>query len=185
MNSEVGIVLAWQRTPFRRFQDVTERELVVGGRRPTSENVIFPLGLNSVVAAKHKIISGYRRTGEISLVIEHGEVKGTSSYHYSSMITTKPHWIRDKLVYPLAKLSLIKNPLFLTVPHIAESVRNEEELQILNIVFARPSVGSPFLLPSKTPENLVKLVPAAVNAAMKDPELIAEATKRMLTHIYP
>jgi len=101
------------------------------------------------------------------------------------MITTKPHWIRDKLVYPLAKLSLIKNSLFLTVPHIAESARNEEELQILNIVFARPSMGSPLLLPSKTPENLLELVPAPFNAAMKYPELIAEATKRMLTRINP
>ena len=45
-------------------------------------------------------------------------------------------------------------------------------------------MGSPFLLPSKTPENLVKLVPAAFNAAMKDPELIAEATKRMLTYLH-
>ena len=185
MNSEVGLVLAWHETPFRSFQDVREREFVVGGGGPTSGNVIFPLVLNAVVGSKYKIISGYRSTGDIALAMERGEVQGTSSYHYSSMITTKPHWIRDKQVYPLAQLSLIKHPLFPDVPHVAELARNEEELQILNLIFARQSMGRPFLLPPKTPENLVKMVRTAFNQAMKDPELIAEAGKRVLDLTLP
>jgi tripartite-type tricarboxylate transporter receptor subunit TctC len=185
MNSEVGLVLAWHQTPFRTFNDVREREFVVGGSGPTSGNVIFPLVLNRVVGAKYKIITGYRSTGDIALAMERGEVQGTSSYHYSSMITTKPHWIRDKQVYPLAQLSLIKHPLFPNVPHIAELARNEEELQILNLIFARQSMGRPFLLPPKTPDNVVKMVRTAFNAALKDPELIAEAEKRVLDLTLP
>jgi len=185
MNSEVGLVLAWHQTPFRSFKDVREREFVVGGSGPTSGNVIFPLVLNRVVGAKYKIITGYRSTGDIALAMERGEVQGTSSYHYSSMMTTKPHWIRDKQVYPLAQLSLIKHPLFPDVPHIAELARNDEELQILNLIFARQSMGRPYLLPPKTPDNVVKMVRDAFNAAMKDPELIAEAEKRVLDLTLP
>jgi tripartite-type tricarboxylate transporter receptor subunit TctC len=185
MNSEVGLVLAWHQTPFRSFNDVREREFVVGGSGPTSGNVIFPLVLNRVVGAKYKIITGYRSTGDIALAMERGEVQGTSSYHYSSMITTKPHWIRDKQVYPLAQLSLIKHPLFPDVPNIAELARNEEELQILNLIFARQSMGRPYLLPPKTPDNVVKMMRTAFNAALKDPELVAEAQKRVLDLTLP
>jgi hypothetical protein len=44
MNSEVGMALAWQRPPLRRFQDVTERELVVGGRRSNLRKRHLPAG---------------------------------------------------------------------------------------------------------------------------------------------
>ena len=185
MNSEVGLVLAWKDTPFRTFKDVREREFVVGGSGPTSGNVMFPLVLNRVVGAKYKIIPGYRSTGDIALAMERGEVQGTSSYHYSSMITTKPHWIRDKQVYPLAQLSLIKHPLFPDVPNVQDLARNDEELQILNLIFARQSMGRPYMLPPKTPANVVAMMRTAFNAAMKDPELVAEAEKRVLDLTLP
>ena len=185
MNSEVGLVLAWKDTPFRTFKDVREREFVVGGSGPTSGNVMFPLLQNRVVGAKYKIIPGYRSTGDIALAMERGEVQGTSSYHYSSMITTKPHWIRDKQVYPLAQLSLIKHPLFPDVPNVQDLARNDEELQILNLIFARQSMGRPYMLPPKTPANVVAMMRTAFNAAMKDPELVAEAEKRVLDLTLP
>jgi tripartite-type tricarboxylate transporter receptor subunit TctC len=185
MNSEVGLVLAWKDTPFRTFKDVREREFVVGGSGPTSGNVMFPLVLNRVVGAKYKIIPGYRSTGDIALAMERGEVQGTSSYHYSSMITTKPHWIRDKQVYPLAQLSLIKHPLFPDVPNVQDLARNDEELQILNLIFARQSMGRPYMLPPKTPANVVAMMRTAFNVAMKDPELVAEAEKRVLDLTLP
>ena len=185
MNSEVGLVLAWKDTPFRTFKDVQEREFVVGGSGPTSGNVMFPLVLSRVVGAKYKIISGYRSTGDIALAMERGEVQGTSSYHYSSMITTKPHWIRDKQVFPLAQLSLIKHPLFPDVPNVPDLARNDEELQILNLIFARQSMGRPYMLPPKTPSNVVAMMRTAFNAAMKDPELVAEAEKRVLDLTLP
>jgi len=46
-------------------------------------------------------------------------------------------------------------------------------------------MGRPFLLPPKTPENLVKMMRTAFDAAMKDPELIAEANKRVLDLTLP
>jgi len=185
MNSEVGLVLGWHEAPFRTFKDVREREFVVGGLGPTSGNVIFPLVLNSVTGAKFKIIPGYRSQSDIALAMERGEVQGAGSYNYSSMITSKPHWIRDNLVYPLAQLSLVKHPMFPKVPHIGELARNEEELQILNLIFARQSMGRPFLLPPKTSDSVVKIFRTAFNRAMKDSDLLAEATKRVLDLTLP
>jgi tripartite-type tricarboxylate transporter receptor subunit TctC len=185
MNSEIGLVLAWKDAPFRSFKDVQEREFVVGGSGPTSGNVVFPLVLSRVVGAKYKIISGYRSTGDIALAMERGEVQGTSSYHYSSMVTNKPNWIRDREVFPLAQLSLIKHPLFPDVPNVQDLARNDEELQILSLIFARQSMGRPYMLPPKTPANVVKIMRTAFDAAMKDEDLKAEAQRRVLDLTLP
>ncbi len=185
LNSEVGMVLAWHETPFRTFADVLSREMVIGGGGPTSGTVIFPVVLNRIVGAKFKIIPGYRGTGDIALAMERGEVQGTGSYHYSTMVTTKPHWIRDKLVYPLAQLSLIKHPLFPDVPNIPDLARTDEQRAILNLVFARQSMGRPFLAPPKTPEPVVRILRDAFDAVLKDPEFTAEADRRVMDLTLP
>lgn len=185
LNSEVGLVLAWHETPFKSYKDITEREFVVGGGGPTSGTVIFPLVLNRIVGAKFKIIPGYKGTGDIALAMERGEVQGTGSYHYSSMIQTKPNWIRDKQVVPLIQLSLIKHPLFPNVPHIPELARTDEERTILELVFARQAMGRPFMLPPGVNPDATRILRTAFNAVLKDPEFIAEAERRSIDLTLP
>jgi tripartite-type tricarboxylate transporter receptor subunit TctC len=185
LNSEVGLVLAWHDTPFKSFKDITEREFVVGGGGPTSGTVIFPLVLNRIVGTKFKIIPGYKGTGDIALAMERGEVQGTGSYHYSSMIQTKPHWIRDKQAVPLIQLSLVKHPLFPDVPNIPELARNEEERAILELVFARQAMGRPFMLPPGASADATRILRTAFNAILKDPEFTAEAERRSIDLTLP
>ena len=104
-------------------------------------------------------------------------VSGQTQLLFDQFSTSIGH-VRSGKLRPLAVTSLNRSPLFPDVPHIAELARNEEELQILNLIFARQSMGRPFLLPPKTPDNVVKMVRAGFEAAMKDPELIAEARGR-------
>lgn len=185
LNSEVGLVLAWHETPFKKFEDLLEREFVVGGGGPTSGTVIFPLVLNRVVGTKFKVIPGYKGTNDIALAMERGEVQGTGSYHYSSLIQSKPYWIRDKQVVPLIQLSLIKHPLFPDLPNIPQLAKTPEQAEILQLVFARQAMGRPFLLPPGASPDATRLLRAAFNAVLKDPEFIQEAEKRRIDLTLP
>ncbi len=185
LNSEVGLVLAWHTQPFKTFDDVLQRTMIVGGGGPTSGNVIFPLVLNRVLGAQFKIISGYGSTGEIALAIERGEVQGTGSYHYSSVITSKPDWLKDKQVNILAQLALVKHPLFPDVPHIPELAKTDEQREVLELVFARQQMGRPFLAPPKTPDNVTKILRTSFDALLKDKEFLADAEKRRLDLTLP
>jgi len=180
LNSEVGIVLAWHTQPFKSVKDLMEREMIVGGSGPTSGNIIFPLVLNRVIGTKFKIISGYKGTGAIAIAIESGELQGTGSYHYSSMITSKPDWLDKKLITPLIQLTLFKHPKFPDVPNIPDLAKTDEQKAVLDLIFARQRMGRPFLLPPETPAPLVQAHRKAFEAVLKDPAFLAEAAKRRL-----
>ena len=185
LNSEVGLVLAWHTQPFKSVKDVMEREMVVGGGGPTSGNVIFPLVLNRVVGTKFKIIAGYRGTGTIALAIESGELQGTGSYHYSSMLSSRPEWIEKKLITPLIQLSMFKHPVFPDVPNIPDLAKTEEQRQVLDLVFSRQQMGRPFLMPPGTDREIVTIVRTAFNDVLKDKDFLAEAKRRRLDLTQP
>ncbi len=185
LNSEVGLVLAWHETPFKKYEDLLEREFLVGGGGPTSGTVIFPLVLNRVVGTKFKIIPGYKGTSDIALAMERGEVQGTGSYHYSSMIQSKPNWIRDKQVVPLIQLSLIKHPLFPDVPNIPALAKTPEQAEILQLVFARQAMGRPFMLPPGVSPDATRILRTAFDAILKDPDFIQDAEKRRIDLTLP
>lgn len=180
MNSEVGLVVSWGPTPFKTIQDVMKQDFVVGGGGPTSGNVIFPTLLNQMVGTRFKVISGYKGTSDIALAIERGELHGSASYHYSSIIARNPDWLPRKLVNVLLQLSLRKHSLFPDVPLVIELARNEEQRAILELVFARQEMGRPFMLPPGTPPGVAEILRRAFDATMRDPALFAEAGTRKL-----
>lgn len=180
MNSEVGIVLAWHTQPFKTVQDILDKEMVVGGGGPTSGNVIFPLVLNRVVGTKFKIIAGYSGTSAIALAIERGELQGTGSYHYSSMISSRPDWIDKKQITPLVQLAMFKHPIFPNVPNIPDLAKTKEQYQVLDLVFSRQQMGRPFLLPPGASLDVAKVLRRAFDAALKDQEFLDDAKKRRM-----
>lgn len=180
MNSEVGLVLAWKTVPINSIQDVFEREMLVGGGGPTSGNVVFPNVMNKVLGTRFKIISGYKSTGVIALAIERGEIEGTASYHYSSIITSKPDWITNKEVKVLLQDSLRPHTLFPDVPVVVDLAKTPEQKAILDLVFARQEMGRPFMLPPGTPLELAVTLRRAFDASMKDPQLLADAKKQRM-----
>ena len=180
MNSEVGMVLAWHSQPFKTIDDVFKSEFIVGGGGPTSGNVVFPNVMNRVLGTKFKIITGYKSTGDIALAIERGELQGTASYHYSSIITRNPAWIDDKQVNLLLQLSLRRHNKFPDVPAVTDLPKTEEQKQIIDLVFARQEMGRPFMLPPDTPGPIVTAYRKGFDAVMKDSELLAQAEKQRL-----
>jgi tripartite-type tricarboxylate transporter receptor subunit TctC len=180
MNSEVGLVLAWNTVPVKSIEDLFHRELLVGGGGPTSGNVVFPNVMNKVLGTQFRIISGYKSTGDIALAIERGEIEGTASYHYSSIITRNPDWLTGHKVTVLLQDSLRPHRVFPDVPVVVDLAKTDEQRAILDLVFARQEMGRPFLLPPGTPPAIGETLRRAFDAAMTDPALRAEAERAKL-----
>ena len=180
MNSEVGLVLSWHTQPIKTIGQVFEREFIVGGGGPTSGNVVFPKVMNSLLGTKFKIISGYDSTGDIALAIERGELEGTASYHSSSIVSRNPDWLEKGRVNFLLQLALRGHDEFPNVPLVGSLAKNEEQRQILDLVFARQEMGRPFMLAPGTPAAIGAVYRKAFDAMMKDPEMQAQAAKQRL-----
>ena len=64
--------------------------------------------LNNLLGTKLKIITGYQGTNASYLALERGEVSAYMGSAYSSLISTRPDWVRDHKVNFLLQVSLTR-----------------------------------------------------------------------------
>jgi len=155
-------------------------ELVVGGTGGSADTDTFPRVLNGVVGTKMRLVTGYPGGNEINLAMERGEVQGRCGWSWSSVVSTRANWLKEGKVNVLVQLSMKKHPDLPKIPLVLDLASNDEERQILRLVFARQAMGRPFVAPPNVPEDRVKLLRDAFMATMKDKQFLAEADKAKL-----
>jgi tripartite-type tricarboxylate transporter receptor subunit TctC len=179
-NDEVSICVAWQDAGITKFEDLLTKELVVGGTGGGSDTDLFPKVLNGVLGTKMKLISGYPGGNDVGLAMERGEVKGRCGWSWSSVKATHPTWVEEKKVNILVQLSLAKHPDLPNIPLITDLAKTTEQKQVLKLIFARQTMGRPYLAPPGIPKDRAEALQKAFMDTMKDPEFLAEAEKANL-----
>jgi tripartite-type tricarboxylate transporter receptor subunit TctC len=180
MNDEVSVCVAWHTTGITRLEDVMKRELTVGGSGPVADTDQFPKVLNETIGTRFKIISGYPGGNDIDLAMERGEVMGRCGWSWSSVVATHKHWLDERKISVLVQLSLSKHADLPKVPLIMDFARNDEEKQIFKLVFARQTMGRPFVAPPDIPSERAAMLREAFAQCMKDAAFLAEAQKMAL-----
>ncbi|HSR70810.1 MAG TPA: tripartite tricarboxylate transporter substrate-binding protein [Kiloniellales bacterium] len=179
-NDEVSICVAWHTTGIEKFEDLYEKELVVGGTGSGADTDTFPLLIKNVLGAKIKLISGYPGGSDILLAMERGEVGGRCGWSWSSVKSRRMDWIREGKVNILLQMSLAKHPDIPEVPLVMDLAETREQKQIFRLMFARQRMGRPYVAPPGVPEERVAALRKAFMDTMKDPEFLAEAKKAKL-----
>jgi tripartite-type tricarboxylate transporter receptor subunit TctC len=180
MNDEVSVCVAWHTSGIAKLQDVTQKELTVGGTGPAADTDQFPKVLNATIHTKFKIIPGYPGGNDIDLAMERGEVMGRCGWSWSSVVATHKRWIDDKKINILVQLSLTKHADLPNVPLVMDFAKTDEERQIFKLVFARQPMGRPFLAPPGVPADRTATLRKAFMDTMKDRAFLAEAEKMQL-----
>jgi tripartite-type tricarboxylate transporter receptor subunit TctC len=175
LNSEVGLVVSYKTAPVKKLDDMYVTEFITGGSGATDGNVIFPRTMNQVLGMKFKVIPGYGGTTQVSLAMERGEIHGTGSWHYSSIMASKPQWLTDGSINVLVQLALKRHPKVPNVPTVIELAKTDEQRAILELVFAQQDMGRPVFAPPGLPPERLAALRAAFDAFVKDPKVQAEA----------
>jgi tripartite-type tricarboxylate transporter receptor subunit TctC len=179
-NDEVSVCVAWNTAGITRFEELHEREMIVGGTGATADTDLFPRVINSVLGTKMRIITGYPGGNDITLAMRRGEVQGRCGWSWSSIKTNHPDWLKDGTLKVLVQLSLEKHPDMPNVPLIMDLVKTPEQRAVLRSVFARQVMGRPFLAPPGVPADRLAVLRKAFQETMKDKEFLAEAEKMKL-----
>ena len=180
-NDEVSVCVVWNgRSKIAKFDDLLTNELTVGGTGAAADTDQFPRIINGVLGTKMKIITGYPGGNDVNLALERGEVDGRCGWSWSSVMSTRASWIKDKKVTILMQLSLAKHPDLPDVPLITDLAKTEEQRQILRLIFARQALGRPYLGPPDIPADRLEALRKAFMDTMKDKEFLAEAEKAQL-----
>jgi tripartite-type tricarboxylate transporter receptor subunit TctC len=176
-NNEVSICVAWHTSGITKFEDLLSKELIVGGTSASADTDQFPKVVNGVLGTKMRVISGYPGGNEIGLAMERGEVHGRCGWSWSSVKSTHQKWYDEKKFHILVQLALEKHPDLPDLPLVVDLAKNDEQRQILRLIFARQVMGRPFLAPPGVPRDRTEALRKAFMDTMQDKQFLADAEK--------
>jgi tripartite-type tricarboxylate transporter receptor subunit TctC len=179
-SDEVSICVAWHTTGVKTFHDILTAELTVGSQGPSSDLSIFPKIINGVFGTHIKIVQGYPGGNEVMLAVERGEVGGRCAWSWSAAKATRQEWIEQKRVNILVQTALSKHPELPDVPLIVDLAKNDEDRNLLRLVFARQAYAWPYVAPPGVPADRAAALRKAFLDTMRDAEFLADAEKAKL-----
>ncbi len=89
----------------------------------------------------------------------------------------------DKLI-PFITYCNPQDPEVKDLPQLNEVVKGRENLAMLNAWLQQYNFARPLSVPPGTPKKRIKILRKALKAALRDPQLLAEAKKSKLTMTY-
>lgn len=176
------VCVAAGNAPVKTAAQIFETDLLTGGAGIGSSTSIVPTVLNRVLGTKFKMVEGYRGAGDILLAIERGEVHGVCM-SLGQFRTSEQKFKEGKLRY---LLNAEESPLpgLPDVPSTYGFAKTNEQRQLMRFIFSSTEFGRPYLFPPDVPKDRVQFMRKAIEAAVKNPELLAEAQKIKLDMVY-
>ena len=180
LNHEVSVCVSWHTSDVKTMQDLTTKQLIVGGTGSAAGTDIFPIVFSNLLDANIKLISGYPGGNDILLAMERGEVDGRCGWSWSTVVSTRSEWLDEGKINILVQVALEKHPDLPDVPLVTEFADSDNELMALELIFARQVMGRPYLAPPGIPAERREALRRAFDATTRDTEFRAEAARLQL-----
>lgn len=185
MSAAGGVTVAWAKSPIKTTDDLFTKDFIVGGAGAAADSVQFPTAVNRILGTRFKIITGYQGSPQIGQAMERGEVQGMGNWNYASVVANHSDWLRDKKIRILLQLGLTRNPDLPDVPTVMDVAHNDEQRNLLRLVFTQQSIGRPVIGAPDTPPQVVAMLQSAFESMVVDPKMNAEAKERSIEITYP
>jgi tripartite-type tricarboxylate transporter receptor subunit TctC len=179
-NSELYVCVVRTDAGVTTLDDFLSKGMILGASAAGGSTRDFPNMLKAVLGAKLTIVSGYAGSNEIMLAIERGEVQGTCGIGWSSVASTRPDWVEGKGgVKVISQEGLTSTPELdrRKVEMTFSRAADDTQRQLMNMFYAPLKFGRPFIMAPGIPPERLAAIRSAFNAALKDPDLLAEAQK--------
>ena len=176
------VCVASSEESVKTAADVFKTELLTGGVGAGSSTSIVPTVINRVLGTKFKMIEGYRGAGDILIAIDRGEVHGVCM-SLGQFRTSEQKFKDGKLRY-LLRAEESPLPGVPDVPSIYDFAKTNEQRQLMRFIFSSTEFGRPYLFPPDVPKDRVQFMRKAIAAAVKNPELLADAQRMKLDMVY-
>ena len=174
--SSPTVVNSWHTTGVTKIEQTKTQELVLGAPVGTA-GVLYATALQKVYDARIKLVTGYPGGGEVNIAMERGEVQGRGSNSWSSWKSTKPDWLTEKKINILVQVGLTRDKELPDVPLLLELAGNDLDRNVMALISAETAIARAVVVPPDVPADRVDALRRAFDAAIQDPELLADAAK--------
>ena len=156
--------------PYKTFEELRKAKetVVIGSTGPGANTHDFPLLLKELVGVNLKIVSGYSSSADIMLAVERKEVDGRAG-----SFTSLRSFIERGVVRPIVRARSTE-PGIDQLPVDESFAPNPRAKAIMALRSAPELVARPYVMPPKTPADIVKVMREAFAKTIEDPELVAE-----------
>jgi tripartite-type tricarboxylate transporter receptor subunit TctC len=176
-SGEVSLAISWHESGVNKFEDLRTRGMTAATSGAGSDGNIYGRVLNAILGTKIKTVTGYQGSAQSMLAIERREVDGATSVSYAAIKTAQREWLTNKKVNLLAQHALKAHPELKQVPVIVDFATTDDDRRVLEMVFARQSIGYPYAAPPNVPADRLAAIRKAFDATLKDPEFLAATAK--------
>jgi tripartite-type tricarboxylate transporter receptor subunit TctC len=177
---ETWLLGVWHTVPVNSIDDAKGREVTIGANGPHSTPSFYARLFNETLGTRLKLVMGYPGQNDFNLAIEKGEVDGTSSLFYSSLVGTRPSWISEHKIKLILQYGFEKHPKLADVPFAPDLARNADDLALMQASFAALGVGRPYAMPPGAPLPRVRAMQQALSETFKDPDFLVRSDKLQL-----
>ena len=178
-NIDTSTCVTWHTSGIDTLDKFMTRPVVLGSTAIYHANL-----LNSLFGAKLKQVRGYPGGNDVILALERGEVQGRCNWSWSSIVSTRPEWIRDKKLNVLIQFAEEKHPELPNVALVTELAKTEQQKQMLSLVLSSQTMARPFAAPPGVPAERVAALRKAFMDMTKDPGFV-EAAKAQQLEVSP
>ena len=179
-NREVFKCVVRAGLDVKTFAEYRAREIVTGASAAGGATVDFPLMLNNVLGTRIRIVRGYPGTREITLAVEKGEVDGACGLSWSTTSVQYPRTLADgQPLRIIVQEDMVGHPTLNAagIPVAGNLATSDADRQALALFYAQNNFGRPFVVSPDAPADRVAVLRTAFDAAMKDPDLLADARR--------
>ena len=171
--------IATVKSGIRTFEDMQNKKIVMGATQRGSPIHDFTSILHNLAGAKVKLVKGYKGSKQITHAVETGEIQGICGYGYSSLMSAKSYWVKDKFVNIILQAALKPNKTLdaMGVPTVWDYIKNPADRELVELFMAQMVFGRPYVMAPGVPAQHVKTIRAAFDKTMKDKAFLAEAKK--------
>ncbi len=180
LSQSPDIVTVWHTSGIKSIEDAKKREVVMGSDSPNGTMTTYPTMLNATIGTKFRIVQGYAGSNAVNFAMEQGEVQGRGNNPWASWKTTRPDWVKNKLIVPLVQVTTEKDPDLPDVPRLVDLAQNDEQRMMFQFLSASAPIERPFSAPPGTPKAVVDILRTAFDNMVKDKAFIADAEKQQM-----
>jgi len=177
MAKDVTLCVTSDKSGIKTWADALKTEFTVGGEGQGADPDVFANVIKTVFAAKAKLVTGYPGTADMILAVERGELAGICGVSYSTVIGRWADKLKQGQLHIIVQGGLEKHPALPDVPNMLDLASGEHAKTLMRLILAPQAMARPFAAPPGIPADRAQALSGAFNAALKDPDLIAEAHK--------
>ncbi len=174
-----NVTATWFTSSIKSMDDAKKREVTLASSGAGSTSSQMATVYNNLLGTQFKPIMGYEGGASANLAMERGETEGRATNTWSGYRAAYPD-AKAKLNI-LVQIGLRRDPDIADVPLLTELVKNDPRKHAVALLISQTlALARCFAVPPGTPIERVEILRKAFDAAVKDPELLAQAAKQEL-----